>query len=361
MSEVLVELQGVGKRFMVKRRPLVAVDDVSLTIRPSDTLSVVGESGSGKTTLGRVIAGLNAPSTGTLLYKGRGLSDLNARDRRRYQLDVQFIHQDPYSSLNPGQTIGAMLAAPLKKHRLANSRVQLNKQVHGLLEAVELTPASQIARKYPHELSGGQRQRAAIARALTVNPSVLVADEAVSMIDVSLRVSILNTLRRLREERRLAVVFITHDLAVARHFAADGRLIVMYLGKVVEVGATVSVVDAPQHPYAQALLAAATHDPRDESERSVRLLVTGVETPNPLDLPKGCPFHPRCGEARTGICDEIVPQLRPVPSGQLTACHFRGVPDAFPTEDRLPQSATPPAFTKQRVLALKRRSNESTS
>ena len=170
---------------------------------------------------------------------------------------MQLVHQDPYASLNPSQTVGAMLAAPLARHRVVPAG-ERDERVRELLASVELTPPEQVARRYPHELSGGQRQRAAIARALTVDPALLVADEAVSMVDVSLRVSILDTLRRLGEHRAMSVVFITHDLAVARHFARAGRIAVMHRGRIVELGDTATVIDAPQHPYTRALIDAAT-------------------------------------------------------------------------------------------------------
>jgi oligopeptide/dipeptide ABC transporter ATP-binding protein len=237
---------------------------------------------------------------------------------RAYRLDVQLVHQDPYASLNPSQTIGSMLAAPLRRHRLVEPS-RLKRRVHDLLEAVELSPPEQFARRHPHELSGGQRQRAAIARALTVDPALLVADEAVSMVDVSLRMSILQVLRRQRAERGLSVVFITHDLALARNFAPDARLLVMYLGRIVEIGHAATVIGAPQHPYTRALVDAATLRRGDARAPTV----SGPDTPSPLNRPSGCAFHPRCPEALPVPCQRDVPLLRPLAGDWQAACHLR--------------------------------------
>lgn len=282
MSEPLVSLCGVSRTFIADRRRIAAVQDVDLDIGVGDVVSVIGESGSGKTTVGRMVAGLLAPTAGEVLYRDRPLAGLDRATRKRFRLDVQLVHQDPYGSLNPAQTVGSILAAPIRRHRIARSRAAVREHVLGLLRTVDLAPAERIAAKYPHQLSGGQRQRVAIARALTVNPRLIVADEAVSMIDMSLRVSILETLDRLREERGLALLFITHDLAVARHIGASGRIAVMHTGRVVEVGPAARVIDDPQHPYTRTLIAAASHEPLDVDDDALAVPAPSLrESANP--------------------------------------------------------------------------------
>lgn len=258
MTELLT-LTNVAKTYRQRRRIVTAVEDVSLRLLAGEILCVVGESGSGKTTIGRIVTGLTAPTSGELRYAGRPAAAMKRRELRAHRLGVQMIHQDPYASLNPGLTVAQTLAAPLLRH-FDLSRREVHARVHALLEDVGLTPPENFARKYPHELSGGQRQRVVIARSLTVEPRVLVADEAVSMLDVSLRVSVLQKLRGLCEERQLAVLFITHDLAVARQFGRGHSIAVMQRGRIVEHRPTADLVSAPAHPYTHALLQAARHD-----------------------------------------------------------------------------------------------------
>lgn len=255
----VIELQGVSKTYRQRRRTVTAVDDVSLALGKGEVLCVVGESGSGKSTIGRLVTGLTEPSLGTIAYNGRSTHELSRTQVRAERLKVQMVQQDPYASLNPGMTVAQALSAPLVRHfRL--SRAETARRVAELLEAVGLTPATTFVDKFPHELSGGQRQRVSIARSLTVEPHVLVADEAVSMLDVSLRVSILAMLRDLCAERDLAVLFITHDLAVARQFAEGHSIAVMQRGRVIEHRPTQALLSDPQHPYTHALLAAARHE-----------------------------------------------------------------------------------------------------
>ncbi len=259
MTELL-SLTDITKTYRAaKRRIVTAVDGVSLTLGPGEIVCLVGESGSGKSTIGRIVTGLTEPTSGELRFAGRAAGEMKRRELRAHRLGVQMIHQDPYASLNPGLTVAQTLAAPLRRH-FGLSKRDAHARVPSLLEDVGLTPPETFAPKYPHELSGGQRQRVVIARSLTVDPKVLVADEAVSMLDVSLRVSVLQKLRGLCEERQLAVLFITHDLAVARQFGRGHSIAVMQRGRLVEHRPTGDLIAGPEHPYTHALLRAARHE-----------------------------------------------------------------------------------------------------
>lgn len=320
MSDALIRLEHVGKSFVQKGRHVSAIEDVNLDIHPGEILSLVGESGCGKTTTGRMIAGLLPPSSGRVLYSGADITRLRGAERRAYRLGVQLVHQDPYASLNPTQRVRDILAAPLKRHRLVRHRDELEVRLRELLHSVDLTPADEVLGKFPHQLSGGQRQRLSIARALSVRPSFLIADEAVSMVDVSIRLSILGTLRRLRDEHGLAILFITHDLALARHFAAHGRVGVMYLGRLVEIADADELVRNPQHPYTKALLAASPPDPLAAKPRPEPVKLRQDDIPSLLSRPVGCPFHPRCPQFREGVCDTAVPKLVATSPRHATAC-----------------------------------------
>lgn len=258
MTELLA-LTNVTKTYRQRRRVVTAVEDVTLTLRGGEILCLVGESGSGKSTIGRIVTGLTAPTSGEVRYSGRAAGAMTRKELRADRLGTQMIHQDPYASLNPGMTVAATLRAPLTRH-FRMSRREAHDRLTSLLSDVGLTPPETFVGKYPHELSGGQRQRVSIARSLTVEPTVLVADEAVSMLDASIRVSILQRLRNLCEERQLAVLFITHDLAVARQFGRGHSIAVMQQGRIVEHRPTADLVSTPDHPYTHALLQAARHD-----------------------------------------------------------------------------------------------------
>lgn len=255
----LIALRDVTKAYRQRRRLVTAVDDVSIALGAGEILCLVGESGSGKSTIGRLMTGLTEPTSGELRYDAAAAGAMTRKELRAHRLGVQMIQQDPYASLNPGMTVAQTLAAPLARH-FDMSRLEVRDRISLLLTDVGLTPTEIYSRKYPHELSGGQRQRVAIARSLTVEPRVLVADEAVSMLDVSIRVSVLQKLRGLCEERHLAVLFITHDLAVARQFGRGHSIAVMQRGRIVEHRPTADLVAAPENPYTQALLRAARHD-----------------------------------------------------------------------------------------------------
>ncbi|QWK10424.1 MAG: ABC transporter ATP-binding protein [Thermoflexus hugenholtzii] len=323
MKNSLITLEDVSLVFArgwPSRERVEAVAGVSLNIPEGGILALVGETGSGKTTLGKLVAGLYRPTRGRVLFRGQ---DLRAMDRRtflEYRRAVQLVHQDAFAALNPVRTIYHSLKAPLLHHRLARTERDAREQVAALLTQVGLTPPELFLDKYPHQLSGGQRQRVLLARALTVQPRLIVADEPVSMVDVSLRLSILQLLRELNRRLGIAILYITHDLATARYLAEDGQLAVMYLGKIVEHGTFREILGNPRHPYLQALLSAVPiPDPR--SARSMRpMTLQEIDPPDPRRPPSGCRFHPRCPYARP-ICREIPPALEG-PVDHRVACHF---------------------------------------
>lgn len=321
MGTPSIELEHISRTFGSGDQRVTAVDDVSLSIQPGEIVCLVGESGCGKTTAGKIIAGLLKPTAGHVLFEGQDIWSMDKDAFSRYRYAVQIIHQDPYASLNPSHTVYKILSAPLLRHGLVSNRQQAEARIIELLEIVGLTPPEDLIDKYPHQLSGGQRQRVSVARALTVNPDFIVADEAVSMVDVSIRVSLLNMLSRLNEELGVTFLFITHDLAVAKYFAWEGRIAVMYVGRIVEMAPTPELVNEPAHPYARALLSAVPEaDPElTRSKERVRLRSAGV--PSLLNLPAGCSFHPRCPLFEAGLCDATEPDLEPVLDGRRVACH----------------------------------------
>ena len=305
----LIQLDGVSRTFKVPGGTITAVDRVSLGIEAGEALCIVGESGCGKTTTGRMLAGILRPSGGRLLYEGVDVWGKRGKDLSAFRRAVQLVHQDPYASLNPTRTVSQTLAAPMLRHKKARGHRDATNRVRHLLDVVGLTPPDDFLVKYPHQLSGGQRQRVAIARALTVDPRVIVADEAVSMVDVSIRISLLNLLLGLRTEMGVSIVLITHDLAVARYFAREGRISVMYLGRMVELARSETLVSDPAHPYSAALIAAIPEaDPRITRSKG-RIELRTAEVPSLLALPSGCTFHPRCPLAEPGLCDVQVPEL----------------------------------------------------
>ncbi len=317
----LIELRHVGRAFRVGNKIVKAVDDISLGIQEGEIVCLVGESGCGKTTTGKMVAGLLKPTLGSIWYAGQDLSSIPGAEYRKYRLAVQIVHQDPYASLNPAHTVLDILSAPLLHHKLVASRGAARDRARELLQIVDLTPPDDLLDKYPHQLSGGQRQRVSVARALTVNPSFIVADEAVSMVDVSIRVSLLNMLTNLKEKMGVTFLFITHDLALAKYFAWQGRIAVMYLGRIIEIAPTPNLVNRPCHPYTQALLAAVPEaDPRLTRSKE-RVQLRSLDIPSLLNLPSGCTFHPRCPRFEAGLCDVQVPELVDVGNGTQAACH----------------------------------------
>jgi peptide/nickel transport system ATP-binding protein len=306
---------GAGRRMTRIGKPgrvVHAVDDVSLALRAGQVTAVVGESGSGKSTVARLLARLVTPTAGDLLLGGHPVARTHRR-RLDYAKTVQMVLQDPFASLNPLHDVEYHLTRPFKVHRLARSGADLDDKIAAVLERVALTPADAFMHKFPHELSGGQRQRVAIARALAVQPRVLLADEPVSMLDVSIRLGVLNLLADLRDRDHLAILYITHDIASARYLA--DTIVVMYAGQVVESGSAVQVTDEPAHPYTQLLLSAAP-DP----ERATPVTLRGAGAPpSAVAPPSGCRFRARCPHAMA-ICAESVPPAFPAGAGHLSAC-----------------------------------------
>jgi peptide/nickel transport system ATP-binding protein len=246
---------------------------------------------------------------------------MNAAERRQYQMAVQMVHQDPYASLNPAHTIYDIIAAPLRHHRFTTTDAQTRRRVIELLELVDLTPAEDLLDKFPHQLSGGQRQRVSVARAITVEPTFIVADEAVSMVDVSIRISLLNMMTRLKEKLGMSFLFITHDLALAKYFAWEGRIGVMYLGRLVEIAPSRQLVEAPQHPYTKVLLSAIPEADPDRTRKKQRIELRSMDVPSLLHLPEGCSFHPRCPYFDGEKCEKVVPELTYFTDGSAVACH----------------------------------------
>jgi len=296
------------------RQHVKAVDDVSFSIGPGETLGLVGESGCGKTTLGRAIVKLVEPTAGSVWLEGEDIARLTGAELRARRRKFQMIFQDPYNSLDPRMTAGGIIGEALDIHRLARDRADRQGRIEALLNSVGLD--AMHAQRYPHEFSGGQRQRIGIARALAVEPKLIVCDEPVSALDVSVQAQIINLLQDLQRERGVAYLFVAHDLAVVEHISR--RVMVMYLGKIVEMGGTKAVVQTPKHPYTQALVSAVPQ--LDPALQRTRIVLAG-EMPSPIDPPPGCPFHPRCplAEAR---CRSEPPVLREVALGHWASCHF---------------------------------------
>ncbi len=319
MSEPVLAFDRVSRSFKKGRTAIPVLQDISLRVNPLEFLCLVGESGCGKTTSGKILAGLLKPSSGRVLFEGQDVATLKGAAYRHYRRSVQIIHQDPYASLNPTHSIFDILAFPLYRHKLVRGRSGARARVEELLTVVGLTPVQDIIDKHPHELSGGQRQRVSIARALTTNPSVIVADEAVSMVDVSIRISILNMLMDMRETFKVTIVFISHDLALAKYFAWGGRIAVMYLGRVVEIGSTPNVTQRPQHPYTRTLLSAIPEPDPDRTRQKEHIELRSEDIPRLTELPPGCTFHPRCPWFVPGLCDAEVPPLESVPETRSDA------------------------------------------
>lgn len=292
-----------------------AVDGVSFDLARGEAVAFVGESGCGKSTLARTLLGLHKPTRGEVVFEGRHLESFSAQELKRYRASVGYVQQDPYGALPPFMDVRRILSEPLIVHGV-KGRAERERRIRRALEEVRLTPPEEFLPKFPHMLSGGQQQRVVIARALILAPALIVADEPVSMLDASVRVEILNLLRRIQIEHRLTLVFITHDLSTVRHFA--DRIFVMYAGRIVETADVEALLDEPQHPYTQSLLAAiADPDPQNASRQRE---VPAGEPPSLLRPPPGCRFHPRCPHAIPGTCDVQAPAYFEPRRGHRSAC-----------------------------------------
>lgn len=322
----LLAVEGLSRHFQATTgwfgpsRVVRAVEDVSLQIAPGETLGLVGESGCGKSTLGRTMLRLIEPSAGRIRLRGQDITSLGPRELRRLRRQMQIVFQDPFSSLNPRMTIREIVREPLRIHRLCPDRDAEERMVLRLLERVGIRVDA--LDRYPHEFSGGQRQRIGVARALAVEPALIVCDEPVSALDVSIQAQIINLLLDLRDSSNIAYLFISHDLEIVRFISH--RIAVMYLGRLVEIGPAQQLVERRLHPYTRALLGSApVADP--QGAHRVRPLLQG-DVPSPLAPPRGCPFHPRCPRFRAGTCDDQMPELGALEPGSVhrVACYFPG-------------------------------------
>jgi len=321
MSEPILQVHQLVKNFEIRasrgarkvKRVVQAVSGVSFTVSKGQTLGIVGESGSGKTTVARLIMQLCAPTSGSVTFEGRDLAALKFEEMRQLRRRIQIVFQDPFASLDPKMTVGASIAEPLVVQREPGNHEE---RVTELLNLVGLAPDH--ARRFPHEFSGGQRQRVGIARALALNPALIVLDEPVSALDVSIQAGVINLFDDLQKRLGMSYVFIAHDLSVVRHIA--DQVAVMYLGKIVEIGPKQTVYEHPTHPYTVALLSAVPV-PNPSVERARQRIMLEGEVPSPVNPPSGCRFRTRCWKA-TDLCAQEEPRLVQRPTGQLSACHF---------------------------------------
>jgi oligopeptide transport system ATP-binding protein len=349
-TEPLLEIRHVKKYFPIRKGTLQrevarvhAVDDVSFAVRKGETLGLVGESGCGKSTLGRTIVRLLEPTQGEIIFQGQSIEHLGARKLRPLRREMQMVFQDPYASLNPRKRVGTIVSDPMRIHKLG-SRSERKVRVGELLETVGLSP--EHYNRFPHEFSGGQRQRIGVARALALRPELIIADEPVSALDVSIQSQMLNLLDDLQSEFHLTYIFIAHDLGVVRH--VSDRIAVMYLGKIVELSPAEELYERPIMPYTEALLSAVPIPDPDLAERRERIVLEG-DVPSPIDPPSGCRFHPRCRYA-TQVCKEAEPPLVDYGNGHLAACHHPLNVDEDTLRTREVAEQHPPSAADEPVL-----------
>jgi oligopeptide/dipeptide ABC transporter ATP-binding protein len=356
MSEPLVKVTGAKKYFPITQGIIFqrevgrvhAVDGVDLEVQPGETLGIVGETGCGKSTLARLICRLLPVTEGTIEFDGQDITNMKGNQLRQLRREIQMIFQDPYSSLNPRKRVGAIIGDPFEIHGLADGK-ELKKRVEELMEVVGLNP--EHYNRFPAEFSGGQRQRIGVARALALRPKLVICDEPVSALDVSIQAQVINLLEDLQNEFKLTYIFIAHDLSVVRH--VSNRVGVMYLGKVVELADARRLYAEPKHPYTGALLSAIPVPDPDTAEQRERVILLG-DVPSPIDPPSGCRFHPRCPKAQER-CVHEEPPLEPKVSGDLAACHFplepgeslarakAGIEQEVELAQQLPEHPLPPA------------------
>jgi len=328
MSKENIELKVVNlKKWFPVRRGVIskilsrkvkyvkAVDGVSFEVKKGEIFGLAGESGCGKTTTGKTILRLLEPTSGDIYFQGQNITKIDKQEMKNLRKKMQIVYQDPYESINPRMTVYDIISEPINVHKLAYSTEEKEEIIYKALKDVELVPPEEFELRFPHELSGGQRQRVAVARTLVMNPSFIVADEPISMLDVSIRAGILKTMLRVGEAGEISYIFITHDLAYARHICHRGAI--MYLGKIVEMASMDDLVKNPLHPYTIALMTAVpVPDPKSKAKA-----IIGGEVPTPVDPPSGCRFHPRCPKCRD-ICREEEPSLYEVNKGHYVACHI---------------------------------------
>ncbi len=330
-NHLVVSATGLKKYFPVKRGffetllsrtgvYVKAVDNINLFIKKGEVFGLVGESGSGKTTTGRLLLRLTDPTEGIIEYKGKDISRLSPRELKPIRREMQIIFQDPFESLDPRMLVKDIVAEPLRIQKIAKSEAEVEERVKQILREVEMVPPEEFMPRFPHELSGGQRQRVAVARAFVLDPEFIVADEPVSMLDVSIRAEILNLMLALVQKRGASFLYVTHDLALARHMC--NRIAVMYLGKIVELGDTDMIISRPLHPYTKALIAAVPVP--DPSSKRTGEVISG-EIPSPIDPPPGCNFHTRCPYAHLR-CTSEVPGLVEVEKDHWVSCHLVDIP-----------------------------------
>ena len=303
-----------------KKQKVKVLSDINLEVEEGEIVAVVGESGCGKTTLGKLIVGIHKQTKGKILYKGKEISKLKKAEFKEYRLGVQMVHQDSFAALNPNRTIFQSLSMPLLQHKIAKNKEEAEEILKEYFAEVGLVPQEQFLYKYPHQLSGGQRQRILLARALSVKPKLIVADEPVSMVDVSLRISLIDLMTKMNKKYNISFIYITHDLATARYIAKNGRLVVMYLGRVIELNNIYDAIDNPKHPYFHALLAAVPQSVGKRADGGSKgLPLRTLDMPSIINPPSGCKFHTRC-PYYTEKCEKEEPDLVKYKGGYV-ACH----------------------------------------